>query len=241
MTNLRLCFSLILSLTVLFGCELHEQNSVIGEKPDALVVDLKAIDGLLAGILQDDIGKVSEIINNSSLELNIPNDQGKLLLNEAVKLERVLIGKVLIDKGVDPKMKTQDGESALSLMEISENMAVWKNILEKGLITASYMEKDFFETLSTANVSEQSRAITRLREHTKNGIDFDARDDSKFTFLMIASSRDLVEVVNFLCTFPQTDPNIVVERGRRKVKFTALKFATTAQMKDALVDCGATE
>lgn len=243
MNKLRLYFTLILTLTFLFGCELHEQNSILGEKPAAKNNQLKTLDALLAGILQDNIEKVSEILNGDTVELNVPNKQGKLLLNEAVKLERVLIGKFLIEKGVDPKTKTETGESAISLMEASENKTVWMSIVEDGLITPSYMEKDFFETLATTPVDSQAMAVSRLREHTRNGVNLDARDDSKFTFLMIASSRDLVEIVNFLCTFSGTDPNVVVERGRgrRKQTFTALTFATSEQMKATLKACGATE
>ena len=231
---------LLLSLYTLVSCERHKQEVVIPPAVEAQVIDLNAIDELNTAILQNDYRRVENTLNDNNLNIDVVNEQGKLLLNEAIKLERLLIGELLIFYGANPDSVDQNEQSARELIQESIHIDEWKLVLDGGSVTGDYVTTEAFTLVSEAAIDNQRDKINTLEIYVEKGLDLNYVNSNNLSLLMIATDKNLIEMVNFLCSIDSLDPNltVVVVRRRREYQITARFYAKTPEATTALDRCG---
>lgn len=234
---------LILSAIFFFSCELHKQEVRTPPPVEAKVIDLDSIETLIAAVLQDDYFTAKRTLELTSLELNVINEQGKLLLNEAIKLDRLLMGELLISYGALPDESDEFNETARELIQKSAYIDEWKTIFDGGSVSSDYVTKESFILLSETAIDNQDARIHTMGLYRERGADINSINSDNQSLLMIASSKNLVKVVDYLCSFEELDPNLTVTviRRRREFHITAMFYAQTPEMKSALRNCGVTE
>jgi len=232
---------LILALfSILFSCERHKQEVVTPVDALAKVVDLSVIDTLITAVLQNDYHLAKQTLEKTSLELNVINEQGKLLLNEAIKLDRLLIGELLIFNGANPDLEDNLNETGRDLIQLSSHLNEWKLVLDGQSISDTYVTSESFTIVSETAVDNQLERIKLLSLYIDKGVDINHINTDNQSLLMIAASKNLIKVVDYLCSVEELDPNLSVTiiRRRREYTITAMFYAQTPQMKSALQACG---
>ncbi len=232
---------LLLILLTLFSCERHTQEVIVPPVAQAQVVDLNAIDALNTAILQNDYHRVKETLEANNLNIDVINEQGKLVLNEAIKLDRLLIGELLIAHGANPDSVDENEESARILIDKSPYLDEWKLVLDGESVTSDYVTNESFTLVNEAAIDDQDEKVKFLGIFVDKGLDLNFINADNFTLLMIASSKNLVAMVDYLCSLNDIDPNltITIVRRRKEYYFNARFYAKTPEMNAALDRCGA--
>lgn len=228
-------------LSILFSCERHSQTSTIPPEVEAKVADLNVIESLIVTILTDNITDLKNILDeNPNIDLNAQNERGQVILNEAVRYDRIFIGRVLLERGADPEISDIDGETALTFIEKSELKEQWHNLLADEPLSVEFLTDLIFTTLSETAKDEQQMTITKLSLYFDNGAPFDGQDETGYSYLMFAANNDLADVAAHLCSYDETDPfyTLIIIRRRREYRYTAMNYAKTPEMKAVLNNCG---
>ncbi len=236
-------FIVFLSVFSLFSCELHEQENITQSEKESKEVNLTIISSLSKGIAENDVLHVKKILADGNFELNVFDKDGELLLNKAIRSNSFIIGKLLLENDADPTVEDQSGKSAMDLIKNISFEKDWSALLKKENISVETSTMLIFQAINEADSSNEDIKVQLISGYLELGAPFNGRDSGKFTYLIKASGRGLLKVVQQLCSYPDTDPNIVVERGRgsRKKVFTALNQAKDPLIIDALIACGAKE
>jgi ankyrin repeat protein len=233
---------LLLSLFLL-SCEMHKQQSIVQQAVKETIVDLTVIETLSSAIVQNDINLVKATLDGGDFEINVVDENGELVLNKAITSNRFIIADLLLKKGANPEAKNDEDQSAWDIIVGSEYESEWQLLFEEQKLSQDFSSQLIFEALSDARPDTEAQFIDLIKGYIDLGAPLDGLNEAKYSYLMMASSGDLLEVAGLLCEFPETDPNVKVERGRgrRKQTFTALTLARSEQMKALLIGCGATE
>jgi len=233
----------LFALLVCSSCELHEQTNVVGEKTKARVVNLSVIEEISSAIVQNDIEAISAVLDGGVFEVNIPDKSGELILNKAIKSNRFVIGDLLLKNGADPSSQDEQGHSGLSLAGEGTYTSDWTNLFGGDKLTSETARLQIFNSLEGANPNIEKKFLPLIKGLIELGAPKDGVGDGGFTYLMVASSKDLLGIVDLFCQHPEIDPNITVERGRgrRKKTFSALILAASDSMRSLLTKCGATQ
>ncbi len=236
-------FFILILCSLLLSCELHEQTNIVGEELAAKVINLTVIEEISGAIIRNDVALILKILNDGNFEVNIPDKSGELILNKAIKANKFVIGNILLNNGAVPSSKDETGNSGLSIASTGPYSVDWEKLFNGDGITPETGKKQIFSYLEGAGAAEENKFIPLVRDLIDLGAAKNGVNSGKFTYMMIASSKNLVGIVGLLCEYPDIDPNIVVERGRgrRARKFTALSLATTEEMRILLKDCGAVQ
>lgn len=232
---------LFILLCSLFSCELHQQSVIIPPPVVAKKTDLSVIDSIMVTVLTDDIKRLEGLLDeNTEVELNIPGQSGALILNQAVKLNRIFIGEVLLKHGADPRIEDGMGMTAQELSGQSEINSEWEHLFRGESLSSEFLTGLVLKTISQSAQDTQADTISKLDIYFGHGAPYDGVNDSRYSYLMIASSNDLVLLAQHLCTYPELDPTytITVTRRRRKYKINAMYFAHSSEMKATLHHCG---
>lgn len=238
----KLFFLLTMSL-FLFSCEMHKQANIVQGEKEAKVINLSVIATISKAIVQNDVALVKSTLETGDFEINVIDEDGELILNKAVTSNRFVIAAILLDKGGDPNLENEEGVSAKALIEGSEFESEWLSLFDGDKLSSEFSKDLVFNAISDSRPDTQGRYIDLIKGYIDLGAPIDGVNRGKYTYLMEASSGDLLSIVNLLCEYPDTDPNIVVVRGRgrRKKEFTALSLAKSDAVKAALIACGATQ
>lgn len=234
---------LLLMSFVLFSCEMHKQNNVVQGEKEAKVINLSVIATISKAIVQNDVALVKKTLEEGDFEINVIDEDGELILNKAITSNRFVIANLLLTNGGDPNIENEAGVSARSLIEGSEFESEWLALFNGDKLSLEFSKGLVFNAISDARPDTQARYIDLIKGYIELGAPLDGTNRGQYTYLMEASSGDLLSVINLLCDYPETDPNIVVVRGRgrRKQEFTALSLSKSQEVKDALISCGATK
>jgi ankyrin repeat protein len=234
-------FFLIISSFFLFSCEMHKQANMVQGEKEAKVINLTVIATISKAIVQNDIALVKSTLEEGDFEINVIDEDGELILNKAVTSNRFVIASLLLEKGGDPNLENENGLSAKKLIEGSEHESEWLSLFDGGKLSLDFSKELVFNAISDARPDTQERYIDLIKGYIDLGAPLDGTNRGQYTYLMEASSGDLLNVVKLLCSYPETDPNIVVVRGRgrRKKEFTALSLSKSQSVKDELISCGA--
>lgn len=228
----------------LFACEMHKQENFVQGEVEAKVVNLSVIEELTSAIVQNDVEFVKKTLAGRNFEINVPNKEGELILNKAMTSNRLIIGYYLLKAGADPTAQDQEGFSAQSLSENHPQEASWLALFNGDNLEEEVANEGVFMAISDAKPENELKFIPLVEGYFFLGANPDGRNAGQFTYLMEAAGSGLLETVKFLCTFPETDPNVKVERGRgrRARTFTALILAKNyPDIQEALRECGAVE
>jgi ankyrin repeat protein len=236
-------FIVFLSVFSLFSCELHQQENITQGEKESKEVNLTVISSLSKGIAENDVLHVKKILADGNFELNVFDKDGELLLNKAIRSNSFIIGKLLLDNDADPTAEDQSGKSAIELIKDISFEKDWSALLKRENISVETSTMLIFQAIADANSSNEEIKVQLISGYFELGAPFNGRDSGQFTYLIKAAGQGLLKVVKQLCSYPETDPNISVERGRgsRKKVFTALNQAKDPAVIDALVSCGAKE
>ncbi len=240
MKNLLLVFVLCL-----MSCEMHKQENIIQGELEAQNSELSAVDSLTAAIIQNDLDAVKKLLSeNGDIDINSPNKEGELILIKAVISNRLVIAYYLIQAGADPTIENEEGDSAESLVQDREDANSWLTIFKGEALEEEVANLEVFKSIKEANAVNEEKYLPLIQIYFLLGANPDARNEGQFSYLMEASGAGLIETVKFLCTLPETDPNVKVVRGRgrRKRTFTALILAQKyPEIQNVLRECGAVE
>lgn len=204
-------YILIYLILFIAGCELHQQSASSSGGASSSKFQLGVLEKMFANILADDYFALEEAVAEG-VDLNVLNKQGQGLLVEAVKLERDLITQLFIKNGADPQLSDKADQTAFDVAEIHENPEVWISILEDNGIPKDYMNQKVVELVSTAAEDTQQDIIKKLTLYFSKGADVNARNPRKYTLLILASTKNLPEIVTFLCQTDGSDVNARADR-----------------------------
>jgi ankyrin repeat protein len=234
---------LICLVILLSSCELHEQTNLTGVKTKAKVVNLSVIEEISSAIVQNDMNTIARVLANGEFDINVPDKAGELILNKAIKGNKFVIGDFLLRKGAVAETEDDLGQTGVSLAQKGSYPTDWSNLFGNEKLTSETAKTKVFSYLEGASAANENKFLPLIKELMALGAPMDGADSGSFTYLMIASSKNLTGIVKLFCQFPEIDPNVKVERGRgrRKKTFTALILATTDEMRSLLKSCGATE
>ena len=119
-------------------------------------------------------------------------------------------------------------------------MNEWKLVLDAQSISDTYVTSESFTIVSETAVDNQIERIKLLSLYIDKGVDINHINSDNQSLLMIAASKNLIKVVDYLCRVEELDPNLSVTiiRRRREYTITAMFYAQTPEMKSALQACG---
>ena len=200
------------------SCELHEQNAFLKGNESNSVFELKTIEKMFSAISNDDYFGLKKMISSQEIDLNIQNEQGQLLLNEAIKLKRDLITVLLVENGADPEAQDNEERSARDIIKDIENFETWEKILNGEGLDKEFLNSKVIKLISEGAEDQQSLLIQKLKIYFEAGADVNARNKRKYTLLILASSKGLADVVTFLC---ETEG---VEINAKAGRYTALSL-----------------
>ncbi len=230
------------ALVILFSCELHKQETVTPPPVAPTVTSLSVIDSIMVTVLTDDIEGLEEILAaDATIDLNTPNERGELILNQAVRLNRIFIGEVLLKYGADPILEDIEGFSAQNLSSDSDINDQWNNLFEGNPLSSDFLTSLVLKAISETAHDTQEDTISKLNLYFDRGAPFDGIDEeTKYSYLMLASSNNLVLLAEHLCTYPELDAEytVTIIRRRREYHINAMYFAPSEEMKRALSSCG---
>lgn len=240
---MRNIFIILFFILLSVSCERHTQESNVTGEKKSKVVNLSVIETISSAISQNDLTTIKETLDGGDFEINVPNKDGELILNKAVALDRFIIGKILLDSGADPLVEDKKGKSAKLTASELESKEDWEFLFDGQKIREGTSKDKVFEYLVAAREETEDKFLPLFEGLFKLGAPVDGTNSGQFTYLMEASSRGLIKIVEFLCTLEGLDPNVKVERGRgrRKQVFTALVLAKNDQIKQSLYACGAVD
>ncbi len=233
--------TLFLVLVSFSSCELHKQDTIVPPPVVAKKTDLSIIDSVMVTVLNDDIKGLERILSgNTDIDLNTPDESGTLILNQAVKLNRIFIGEVLLKYGADPTLEDIEGLTAESLGVGSEISLEWENLFTGSPLSEVFLTDLVLKAISETAQDTQQDTISKLDLYFERGAPFDGVNESKYSYLMVASSNDLVQLAQHLCSYPELDPTytVTIIRRRREYQINATYFATSNEMKATLSECG---
>lgn len=208
---------LLLSFSII-SCELHEQEAFLKGNETKSVFELKTIEKMFSAVSSDDYFGLKELINSQNMDLNVQNEQGQLLLNEALKLEKDLIVSLLLKNGADPDELDKDETSARDIIKTLSSPDVWELILAGQTPGQEFLDNKVLELVTEAAQDQQDAVMKKLELYFEAGADVNARNQRKYTLLIIASSKGLDNLVTFLCETEGVDIN--AKAGR----YTALSL-----------------
>jgi ankyrin repeat protein len=218
--TLSFIFLPILSLffSLLFSCERHEQQVIVPPPKPPVVNELSKDDAIFVALYQKDYNKLKELLETGNYDVNEASEEGKLLINAAVGLDELFIGELLISFNADPTLLDGEGLSAFNYIEKSTFIEEWKIILSGESLSLDYMTEKSFEIMSETAVDKQLEKIALLKLYFDRGVDLNTINEDNNTLLMIATSKKLPLMIDFLCTFEGLDPNlfVVIEKTRRR-------------------------
>ncbi len=229
---------------IFFSCEMHKQESIVQKEVEARKpINFTVIETLSSAIVKNDIALIKSTLDGRDFEINVVDKSGELVLNKAITSNRFIIANILLNKGADPEAENEAGESALSLIMGSEFESEWQLLIDEQKLSLEFSTQLVFDALSDARPDTEGGYVDLIEGYIELGAPLDGTNEAKYSYLMLASSGDLLQIAGLLCEFPETDPNVKVERGRgrRKKVFTALTLARSDEMKALLIECGATE
>jgi len=194
----------ILLLTI--GCELHKQDIYSKDKQRDSLFQMEAMDKMFFWIISDDYFSLEEILKDN-VDLNILNRQGQNLLIEAIKLKSDLISNLFLDKGADPQISDVANQTSFDIIVKFEDAEAWKSLLEGNGFPKEFLDKKVVSLVSKTAEDMQQETIKKLALYFERGADVNARNKRKYTLLIIASSKNLAELVTFLCKTDGIDIN----------------------------------
>lgn len=230
-------------LIFLLSCERHIQENIVVDNVIKKEFNLKVIDQLSKAITVNDSASLRRILEEGNFELNGVDESGKLLLNKAIIANSFKIAEILIEYGADPDFPDGEEITANQLVENSVYSDEWKLVLTEGRMSKHFAQDKAFEAIEEATSQNEDQKIELLKAYFDYGAPFEGINQTSYTYLMLATSKNLFKIINFLCEYPEIDPNREVEviKRRRTIIYTALYFATNQEVKDALYSCGARE
>jgi ankyrin repeat protein len=218
---------LLLLMTLFFvSCELHEQSAFLNGNETKSVFELKAIEKMFSAISSDDYFGLKELIESQNMDLNIQNEQGQLLLNEALKLEKDLIVSLLIENGASPDEMDKEGSSAREIIKRLPSPEIWDKILQGLKPDQDFLDSKVIQLVSEAAEDQQEIVSGKLSLYFKNGANVNAKNERSYTLLIIVSSKGLTTLVTYLCETEGVDIN--AKAGR----FTALTLTKRLARRD---------
>lgn len=239
-TNLSLFLSLLLMIV---GCQRHVQENKVSGGKEAKIINPTVIESISSAIVKNDLASITSHLEEGNFELNMVDSYGELILNKAVKLDRFIIGKILVEGGADPTTANNEGITALKLIKGQSSENDWREVFNGSSIRPETSTKKIFEILSRARPNVESDYITHVKSYFDFGAIKDGRNEGNLTYLMVSASSGLQKITKLICSVEGIDPNVKVVRGRgrRQRTFTALTFAKNQEIKEILYECGATE
>jgi ankyrin repeat protein len=203
---------IFLPLVFLLSCEVHKQSSFSKGSEDQGVFNLGIIEQMFASISKDAYFELSKTLDKQTIDLNTRNKNGQTLLNEAVKLKRILITKLLIDKGADPTEPDKQDFTAFDLIKEFEQKGSWKRVLDGEDFERSFLNTSVVKLVEDSAMDNQNSAIKKLDIFFEYGAEPNARNARKYTLLMIAASKGLPALVHYFCQKEDVDLNAKVKR-----------------------------
>lgn len=237
-------FITLIFVLIFCSCELHKQETITQEQRVRAEVNLGVLATLSKAISENDLNLIESTLNSGNFEINVVDEDGELLLIKAIQNNRFAIAKLLLTNGADPAAEDDSGQSALTTVSGHSDESEWLSLFNGDNLSETFATEKVFKIVNETNATNVERQLPLIKAFYKLGALVNGRNEAQYTPLMVAASNGVLQVVNFLCSFEDIDPNVVVVRGRgrRKQEFTALSLATQAGHNDvisALVACGA--
>ena len=213
-------FLFLIVFFISISCERHVQDGFVLGKSQGQVVTVVGVDALFEALSSDDYFYLEREFRLNEYDLNIENDRGNLLLNEAIKLKRVLIAILLIQQGADPYQLDKSNMSASNLISTYENKSDWEEIISGKLPSTDFLSKKVSDIIASTAIDNQDATLKKDGDIFEMGADVNSQNSRGFTLLMNAALKGLPKVVGSLCQHPQIDLEV---KFRRMNVFDLLK------------------
>jgi len=204
---------LVLTFFSFFSCELHEQTSNVTSPSIDQVFDLDVSDQMFVAVIDNDYFLLKELIEKQAALINVTNEQGQLLLTEAVKSDKRFLAHLLVSNGASITLVDSNNNSALNLISkfSGDDLEEWQSILEGEDFSHEYLNELSLELVSESSLDNEKDDLLKLDLYLELGASSNAQN-SRNSLLMIAASKGLNETVRFLCERDETDVNLKIGR-----------------------------
>ncbi|MCP4914165.1 MAG: hypothetical protein GY909_13720 [Oligoflexia bacterium] len=205
---------LILGILIIISvsCEMHKQEAFSNNSGESKGFLLSKSDEAFKAISENEVSALRTILEEGTYETNALSENGKLLLNEAVKVKKVLITLLLLDNGADITLEDEEGNSALDLIADYAEKDQWEKLLKKEDLDSSFLASKAVTLVSETAIDTQDKTKEMLTEYFNYGVDVNSRSKSQFPLLAIAGSKALTELTRFLCEQDSIDVNAKIRR-----------------------------
>ena len=203
---------LFVLLFFIVGCEKHKQAGWALGGETLQKFSLQTAEKMFAAVAQDDYFGLETLLEESNEGINEANKEGKFLLHEAIRTNRVLITSLLMKYGADPSLVEEESGDAFSLLEGKTDKEQWENILNLLPLDQKFLDLRSVKIISEAAEDTQGNVQKKLQIFFELGGDVNARNRRKFTLLAIAASKNLPSLTQFLCETDGVEINAKVGR-----------------------------
>ena len=221
---------------MVLGCGKHTSYR---ESSDSITIqntfELDEAEAIFKAITDDDFDKIEEFIASGG-NPNHGDDSGKTLLMYSVESLRFFMVEYFMAHGGDPDLKDGDGKSAFDrVMENSE----MTSLLQGNPLSETFLNHILLQTARDMQPDldgSYSRSIKKMKECVKRGSDVNAQDDKNNTSLIYSVKKKAHEVVDYLCSLPETDASITGERRADAMRWA--KYLKDDELVEMLQGCG---
>lgn len=147
------------------------------------------------------INKVKRILNNTNIDVNYQDKEGKTaLMYASEKGYTDIVEELLNRKDININLKDNFGITALMQATPKKNhLEIVKNLLNHSNIDVNMQNNGGFTALMFAAICEQKDAVAELLKH--KDINVDVKDNNGNTALMYAERTRNIEIINQLKSF----------------------------------------
>lgn len=216
----------LISIFLFASCTYHKQEITLNSSPTQQLFELTSNEEAFSFIFSDDYFSFKSFVIANGNILNRPNSNGQILLHEAVKLKRDLFSVLLIKHGANPNLLNEDGRTSFELINGYIDVENWESILNGKGISFEQMSTYVIDLISDAAQDNQEDVIKKLEIYLELGANINTRNSREYTLLMLAATKNLPLIVEFLCSQDGIDIN--AKAGR----YTALSITQKLLRRD---------